>query len=96
MPARGLNAEPVALRQIEQWQFTAKMNSSGTLYVTCPHWQDPINFRAVFGLYSVRAVIPFDVAQLFQIARCVEAEQLIEYSIDRIGFSGQVSVLDML
>jgi hypothetical protein len=30
MPASGLNADPVAARQREQWQFHAYRNSSGT------------------------------------------------------------------
>ena len=36
MPANGLNAEPVAARQREQWQFAAYPNSSATVYWTAP------------------------------------------------------------
>src|SRR5262245_48878483 len=41
IPANGLNAEPVALRQREQWQFDAYLNSSATRYRTAPHSQLP-------------------------------------------------------
>src|SRR5688572_11332259 len=37
MPAKGLNAEPVAARQREQWQFSAYRNWSATRYCTAPH-----------------------------------------------------------
>jgi hypothetical protein len=34
IPANAFNAEPVAARQREQWQFAAHRNSSATLYCT--------------------------------------------------------------
>src|SRR5439155_27365743 len=52
MPAKDLNAVPVAARQREQWQFAAYRNASATRYLTAPHQQPPMS-RFPASLLSV-------------------------------------------
>src|SRR5918912_2872647 len=53
MPANGLNAPPVARRQLEQWQFSAYAKLSSTAYSTAPQRHLPLRKRVSVKFLSI-------------------------------------------